>query len=53
MFPTENSVSLRFVTTCSLRRFISCNNDNSVEIVIIIGNTFILWDKHVLNGFLH
>ena len=53
MFPIENSVSLRCGTTWSLKRFISCNNDNSVEIVIIIGNRFILWDKHVLNGVVH
>ena len=49
MFPHENSVSLRFFNTSRLKRFITCNSDNSVETVIIIGNTFILWDKHYLN----
>ena len=53
IFSTENSVSLHYFTTCSLKRFISCNSDNSVEKIIIIGNMFILWDKHVLNGLLH
>ena len=52
MFPYENSVSLRFCTTCRLRRFISCNNDNSVQTVIINGNTCILRHKHVLNVLL-
>ena len=52
MFPYENSVSLRFCTTCSLRRFIRCNSDNSVHTVIINGNTCILGHKHVLNVLL-
>ena len=33
MFSHENSVSLRFFNTCSLKRFISCNGDNSVQTV--------------------
>ena len=52
MFPNENSVSLPVFTTCSLKRFISCNSDISVETVIIIGNTFFLWENHYLNVFL-
>ena len=51
MFPHENSVSLLVFTTCSLNRFISCNSDISVETVIIIGNTFVLWENHYLNVF--
>ena len=50
MFPNENSVSLRVLTTCSLR-FISCNSDISVETVIITGNTLVLWENHYLNVF--
>ena len=50
--PNENSVSLLVFTTCSLNRFISCNSDSSVETVIIIGNTFVLWENHYLNVFL-
>ena len=52
MFPHENSVSLLVFTTCSLYRVISCNSDIIVETVIIIGNTFVLWEDHVLNVFL-
>ena len=52
MFSNENSVSLRVFTTCSLNRVISCNSDISVETVIIIGNTFVLWENHYLNVFL-
>ena len=51
MFPYENSVSLCLLTTCSFKRFISGNSDNSVETVIIIGNTCILWQDHVLKVF--
>ena len=50
--PYENSVSLRFCTTCSLRRFIRCNSDNSVQTVIINANTCILRHNHVLNVLL-
>ena len=50
--PYENSVSLRFCTTCSLKRFIRCNSDNSVQAVIINGNTCILRHNHVLNVLL-
>ena len=51
MFPHENSVSLCCITICSLRRFIDCNSDNSVQTVKIIGNTCILWQNHILNMF--
>ena len=51
-YPCKNSISLRFYKTCILKRFISCNSDNSVETVLIIGNTYILWQNHVLNMFL-
>ena len=37
----KNSVSLRVLNTYSLKRFISCNSDNSVQPVIIIGNACI------------
>ena len=49
MFPHENSGSFIVFNTCSLNRFISCNSDISVETVIIIGNTFVLWENHYLN----
>ena len=52
MFPYKNSVSLRFLNTCNLKRFISCNRDNSMQAVIIIRNTCILRQQHVLNVFL-
>ena len=52
MFPYENSVCLRFFKTCSLKHFISSNSDNCVQTVIIIGNTYVLWQNHVLNVFL-
>ena len=52
MFPHENSVSLRVVTSCSLKRFISCNSVNSMETVIIIGTTFILCQNNILDVFL-
>ena len=52
MFPYENSVSLRFCITCSLRRLIRCNNDNSVQTDIINGRTCILRHNHVPNVFL-
>ena len=52
MFPDENDVSLRVLNTCSLKRLISCNSDNCVQTVIIIGNTCILWQHHVLNVLL-
>ena len=45
MFPYENSVSLWFLTTCSLKRFMSGNSDNSVETVLIIGGTCTPWQK--------
>ena len=51
-FPYENSVCLRLFKTCSLKRFISSNSDNCVQTVIIIGNTYVLWQNHVLNVFL-
>ena len=47
----KNSVSLRVLNTYSLKRFISCNSDNSVQPVIIIGNACILWQHHLLNVF--
>ena len=52
MFPYKNSVSLRFLHTCSLKRYISCNSDNSMQAVIIIRNACILRQQHVLNVFL-
>ena len=52
MFPHENSVSLLGFTTCSLKRFISCNSVNSVEAVIIIGTTCILCQNNILDVFL-
>ena len=52
MFPYKNSVSLRFLDTCSLKRFISCNRDNSVQAVISIGNKGSLWHHHGLKAFL-
>ena len=36
-------------TTWSLRGFISCNSDNCVQKVIIIGNTCILWHTAILH----
>ena len=48
----KNSVSLRVLNTYSLKRFISCNSDNSVQTVIIIGNSCISWQHHLLNVFL-
>ena len=45
MFPYENSVSLWFLTTCSLKRFMSGNSDNCVETVLIIGGTCTPWQK--------
>ena len=51
-FPYENSVCLPFFKTCSLKRFISYNSDNCVQTAIIIGNTYVLWQNHVLNVFL-
>ena len=52
MFPYKNSVSVRFLNTCSLKRFISCNRDNSVQAVISIGNRGSLWYHHGLKAFL-
>ena len=49
MFPNENGVSLLVFTTYSLNRFISCNSEISVETVIMIGTTFVLWENHYLN----
>ena len=49
MLPDENSVSLRCFTTFNLKRDIRWNSDNSVQAVIIIGNTCILWQNNVLN----
>ena len=51
MFPHENSVVSRYFTTCSLKRFISCNSDNSVQTVIITGNTYFPWQHQVIKGF--
>ena len=50
--PHENSVKLRVLNTCSLHRFISCNSENCVQAVRIIGNTCSLRQNHVLNEFL-
>ena len=52
MCSNEISGSLRLFTACSVYRVISCNSDSSVEEVIIIGNTFVLWEDHGLNVFL-
>ena len=52
MLPHKNTVSVRFYKTCSLKRFINCNSDNSVHTAIMIGNTCILWTKLFLNMFL-
>ena len=52
MFPSENWVSVRFYKTCSFKRSISCNCDNSLHIHIIIGNTYSLWQNQVANRFL-
>ena len=41
--PHKNTVSLRFFDTCSVKRFIRCNSDNSVKRAIIIRNTFLQW----------
>ena len=49
MFPHENNCNLRMVTTSKLNRFLSCNSDNRVETVLIIGHTFMLWETHVVN----
>ena len=37
MFAYENSVGLRFVSICRLKRFMSCKSDSSVQTVVIIG----------------
>ena len=52
IFPRENSVGVPVLNTCSLKRLIRCNSDNSVQTVIIIGNACILWQHHLLNVFL-
>ena len=52
MFPNENSVSLRCFNTCSLKRFISCNSDNCVQTVIVIGIKSIPCQNHFLSVFL-
>ena len=52
MFSHENDVSLRFINTCNLKRFISCSSDNCVQTVIIIGHACSLLQNHVLNVFL-
>ena len=52
MFSHENSVSLRFLNTCSLKCIISSNSDNSAQTVIIIVNSSSLWQNHVLNVIL-
>ena len=52
IFPHENSVSLRVLNTCSLKRLIWCNSDNSVQTDIFIGSTCSLGQTHVLNEFL-
>ena len=52
LFPHENNVTLRCFTTYSLKRFISYNSDNSVQIVIIMGNTCIPLQNNCLNVLL-
>ena len=52
MFPHDNSGLLRFFPTLRLEQLISCNSDNSVQSDIMIGNTFILSNRHVQNVFL-
>ena len=52
MFPYETRASLCVLATCSLKRFISGNSDNSVQTVIIIGSTCVLLQNHALNVFL-
>ena len=52
IFPYKNSISIRFYKTCSLKRFISCNSDNSVQTVTIIGHTYILLSNHIVDMFL-
>ena len=49
MFPYKNSVKVLIFTTCSLRHVVSCNSDNWVQTVIMMGPTFILWDKHIVS----
>ena len=41
-----------FALYVAYKRFISCNNDNSVQNVIFTGNTCFLLQNHVLNVFL-
>ena len=48
----KNSVLFCLFNTCSLKRLITCNSNNSVPTVIIIGTTCILWQSNVLNVFL-
>ena len=36
----------------ALKGFISCNIDNSVQIIIFIESAFIVWPTYVLNVFL-
>ena len=52
MCPHENSVSLRVLNTCSLKRLIRFNSDNSVETDIFVGSTCSLRHTHFLNEFL-
>ena len=43
MFPNMNIVCLSSYKICSLKGLISCNSDNSLQTVIIIGHMYILW----------
>ena len=40
-----------FALYVALKRFISCNSENSVQNVIFTGNTCFLWQNLVLNVF--
>ena len=46
------SLNLRFSLHAALEHFISWKSDNSVQTVIVIGNTCSLWQNHVLSVFL-
>ena len=41
-----------FAIYAALKRFISCNSENSVQNVIFTGNTCFLGQNHVLNVYL-
>ena len=49
MFPHENSTSLLCYNRCSFTWFTSCDSENSLKSVIIIGKTYIPWSTDVLN----